>query len=54
MYFMCVVVLPVCISVYRVHAVPTEAKRGSYISLELELQMVVGYHVGPGNQTLVV
>ena len=37
---------------HHVHAVPTEARRGHQVSgpLESELQMVVRYHVGAGNE----
>ena len=35
-------------SVHIVSAVPTEARRGRQIPLELELQVVVSHHVGAG------
>lgn len=41
-------VLPICMSLHHVHAVPKEAKRASE-TLELELQMVTRYHVRAGN-----
>ena len=37
--------------VHHVCAVPTETRRGQWIPLGLELQMVVSGHVGAGNQT---
>lgn len=46
---MCVGVLSACIILYKVHAVPTEARRGYLGSLKIELQTVVSYHVNAGN-----
>ena len=45
-------VLPVCMSVHM--CVPAEVRRGHWIPLALEFQMVVGYHVEDGNQTWVL
>lgn len=40
---------------HHMHAEPTEARRGAQIhSLKPELHMVVSYHVGTGNYTLVL
>lgn len=47
-FFKCVSILPVCMSVQHVHAVPTEVTRVSD-SLESELQMVLSHYVGAGN-----
>lgn len=48
---MCVPNINVCVS--RISLVPMEVERDSYI-LELELKMVVNYHVGTGNQIQVL
>ena len=48
MYVECFACMYICtLYAYRVHR---DQKRGSD-PLELELQMVVGHHVGAGNQT---
>lgn len=46
------VVLPARLTVYLlVYLVPTEARRGYWIPLELELQIAVSQHVDTGIQT---
>lgn len=46
------VVLPARFTVYLlVYLVPTEARRGYWIPLELELQIAVSQHVDTGIQT---
>lgn len=54
-YFMCVSVLPVCLSVYCVHTRPSEARRGhrSLGTEILESQTVLNHHVGAVNQNWV-
>lgn len=50
---MCVGVLPalgLCTERYA----PTEARRGRWVPLELELEVGVNYHTGPGTQTRVL
>jgi hypothetical protein len=37
---MCMVVLPACMSVYHIPAVPTETRKRHWILLELALKMV--------------
>lgn len=49
-YFVSVIVLPARLTVYLlVYLVPTEARRGYWIPLELELQTAVSQHVWAGN-----
>lgn len=46
------VVLPARLTMYLlVYLVPTEARRGHWIPLELELQTAVSQHVGAAIQT---
>ena len=45
LYFMCMGVLLVCMSVQHRHAVTTETRRGCWISLVLELQTVIRQNV---------
>lgn len=45
-------ILPSCMSVHHVHAVPSEFSQGCQIPLELEL-LVVSHHLGAKNQTQV-
>jgi hypothetical protein len=47
-------VLPTCMSMHCVHAVPVEARRGHQILLKLELPRVVSHHVGAGTQSQVL
>lgn len=49
---MCIVVLPVQMSVYHVSAVSKEAKRGQWISLDLKFLKVVSSHVGAGTRSI--
>jgi hypothetical protein len=46
---MCTGILPVCVSVYYMLVVPMETRKGVLDPLELEPQIVVSHHVGPGN-----
>ena len=39
-------ILPACVAVYHARAGPTEARRGRWILLELELEAAVNCHVG--------
>lgn len=51
-YFVSMVVLPARLTVYLlVYLVPTEARRGYWIPLGLELQITVSQHVDTGIQT---
>lgn len=47
LFYVMWVVLPACLSGHHVYAVPTEDKEDS---LDLELWMVVNYHVGAGTK----
>lgn len=42
------------VSVYHLHAVPEETRRGRLLSWNLELLPVGSHHVGGGNQTRVL
>lgn len=44
-------VLPACVFVQCIHAVPTETRRRQRIPLRQELQTVVSHSVSAGNQT---
>jgi hypothetical protein len=44
-YFICMVILLACMSVFHMQSEPTEVRKG----LELELKTVVICHVGAGN-----
>lgn len=43
LYFACMNVLPPRMSMHPIHTMPAEAKRGHWLFLKLELQMVVSY-----------
>lgn len=43
-------VFAACISEHHVHVVPSEARRGYQMSLELELLTVESHHVGAGTE----
>lgn len=47
---MCKDVLPASMSVYHMHAVPTEARGGASDLSELELQKVLSLHMGVRNR----
>lgn len=46
-------VLPACMSEWHVHALPGKPEEGSTPPPDLEMQKVVSYCVGVGNQTRV-
>lgn len=48
MFFMYMVILAACISLYHVHATHGSQKR-ALNHLELELQMIINCYVGSGN-----
>lgn len=48
---MCMGILPACMSVDYMHAIPVEARRGRENTLELESQVIVSPSVGAGNLT---
>lgn len=53
-YFLGVSVLPAPVTIYHVYAVPAEARRGSQIPPELELQTALSCHVGANKQTKIL
>lgn len=51
---MCMGVLPVHMSVYLIHAISVEARKGHQLPLESELEVVVSHDMGAVNKAKVL